>query len=482
MESIINKNMNRFFRQLASLFSLVSILLITNCTEQKEQDSGPPNIIIIFADDLGYGDLSCYGHPTIITPQLDKMAYEGQKWTNFYVAASVCTPSRAALMTGRYPIRSGMCSDKSRVLFPNSTGGIPQSEITLAEQLKKAGYATGAVGKWHLGHRKEFLPTNNGFDSYFGIPYSNDMDGQRPKDLTHKEAFWNPKSENWNVPLLKDEEEYERPADQTTLTKRYNEAAVNFIKENQEKPFFLYLAHSLPHVPLFAAEEHLGKSKRGLFGDVVQEIDYGVGQIINTLKETGLDENTLVVFTSDNGPWLSYDDHGGSAGLLHDGKGTTWEGGMRVPGIFWWPGKVKPSVVDEMGSTLDLFTLCSALAEVELPTDREMDGFDLRPTLFTTQKSPRDEMFYYRGTTIYAVRQGAYKLHYITETEYTKNNNKIVHEKPLLFNVEEDPSEKYNIADEFPEVVSSINAMVNKHKTTVTPVKDQLAERIRKMN
>lgn len=462
------------------LISYLLILIISqSCTSVKSETDASPNIIIIFADDLGYGDLSCYGHPTIITPQLDKLAYEGQKWTNFYVAASVCTPSRAGLMTGRYPIRSGMCSDKSRVLFPNSTGGIPKDEITLAEQLKKAGYATGAVGKWHLGHHKQFLPTNNGFDSYFGIPYSNDMDNVRPKDVKHKEAFWNPKSEYWNVPILKDEKEYERPADQTTLTKRYNEAAVSFIKKNKDQPFFLYLAHSLPHVPLFAAEEHLGKSKRGLFGDVVQEIDYGVGQIIAALKETGLDENTLVVFTTDNGPWLSYDDHGGSAGLLHDGKGTTWEGGMRVPGIFWWPGKVKPSVVDEIGSTLDLFNVCSTLAGVEMPSDRTMDGFDLSPVLFDLGQSPREEMFYYRGQSIYAARQGAYKLHYITETEYTKNNNKIVHEKPLLYNVEVDPSEKYNIADDHPEVVKSIEDMVQAHKAKVTPVKDQLAERIK---
>jgi arylsulfatase A len=474
--------MNRNSKLVSILFFAGFITLVINCTSQKENAQTQPNIVIIFADDLGYGDLSCYGHPTIITPQLDKMAYEGQKWTNFYVAAPVCTPSRAALLTGRYPIRSGMCSDKSRVLFPNSTGGIPQSEITLAEQLKKTGYVTAAIGKWHLGHRKEFLPTSNGFDSYFGIPYSNDMDSKRPEGITHRQAFWEAKTEYFNVPLMKDEEEYERPANQHTLTKRYNEAAVNFIMKNKDKPFFLYLAHNLPHVPLFAAEEMLGKSKRGLFGDVVQEIDHGVGQIMETLKETGLDENTLVVFTSDNGPWLSYYDHGGSAGLLHDGKGTTWEGGMRVPAIFWWPGKVQPAVIDEMGSTLDLFTVCSSLAGVELPSDRIMDSYDLRPTLFDLAPSPRDEMFYYRGTTIYAARQGAYKLHYITETCYTPDNNKIVHEKPLLFNVEVDPSEMYNIADDYPEVVKSIEEMVRQHKAKVIPVKDQLAERIRRNN
>ncbi|WP_052323370.1 sulfatase family protein [Flexithrix dorotheae] len=472
--------MNRHLLQLSIISFAGLITLLMSSTNPVKGQKSQPNIIIIFADDLGYGDLSCYGHPTIITPQLDKMAYEGQKWTNFYVAASVCTPSRAGLLTGRYPVRSGMCSDKSRVLFPNSTGGIPQNEITIAEQLKNAGYTTAAVGKWHLGHRKEFLPTNNGFDSYFGIPYSNDMDRKKPKEISRKEVFWEAKSEYFNVPLLKDEAEYERPANQETLTKRYNEAAVSFIKENKDKPFFLYLAHNLPHVPLFASKEMLGKSKRGLFGDVVQEIDHGVGQIMEALKETGLDENTLVVFTSDNGPWLSYEDHGGSAGLLHDGKGTTWEGGMRVPAIFWWPGKVKPAVVDQMGSTLDLFNICSNLAGIEMPVDRIMDGYDLSPVLLDLVQSPREELYYYRGTSIYAARKGPYKLHYITETEYTKDNNKIVHEKPLLYNVEVDPSEKYNIADEFPEVVEAIDLMVKQHKAKVVPVKDQLAERIKK--
>ena len=240
---------------------------------KKEGQHSKPNIIIIFTDDLGYGDLSCYGHPTIITPHLDKMAAEGQKWTNFYVAVSVCTPSRAGLITGRYPIRSGMCSDRSRVLFPNSTGGIPAKEITMAEQLKKANYTTAAIGKWHLGHLKQYLPTKNGFDTYFGIPYSNDMDRKNAEGLSRKDIFWDSKIKYFNVPLLKDENEIERPVNQYTLTKRYNEEAVNFIKGQKEKPFFLYLAHNLPHVPLFASNEFSGKSKRGIYGDVVQEIE-----------------------------------------------------------------------------------------------------------------------------------------------------------------------------------------------------------------
>lgn len=475
-------------KTISSFKALSAILLLSFCSQPQEKVvekktirpvDEKPNIIIVFADDLGYGDLSTYGHPTIITPNLDLMASEGQKWTNFYVGAPVCTPSRAALLTGRYPIRSGMCSEKSRVLFPNSTGGIPAGEITIAEHLKEAGYATAAVGKWHLGHKKQFLPTNNGFDSYFGIPYSNDMDRKNAEGLTRKEIFWTQDIKYFNVPLLKDEEEIERPADQTTLIKRYNEAAVDFIKQNKENPFFLYLAHNLPHVPLFASEEFQGVSKRGLYGDVLQEIDFGVGQIIKTLEETGLDKNTLVVFTSDNGPWLVYDDHGGSAGLLHDGKGTTWEGGMRVPGIFWWPDKLAPGVIDQMGSTMDLLPTAGKLAGLALPNDRTIDGVDLTPVLFGKGNSQRDNMIYYRGQTIYAARKGAYKLHYITETCYAKDNGKIIHENPLLFNVEVDPSEKYNLSEEFPEIISEINAMVEEHKAGVKPVKDQLAERIK---
>lgn len=465
---------------LLSIYFSIFISLAQGSAKDKEEKKVKPNIIIIFADDLGYGDLSCYGHPTIITPHLDRMATEGQKWTNFYVAASVCTPSRAGLVTGRYPIRSGMCSDRSRVLFPNSTGGIPAQEITIAEQLKKAGYATAAIGKWHLGHLNQYLPTNNGFDSYFGIPYSNDMDRKNAEGLSRKEIFWNANIKYFDVPILKDEDVVERPANQHTLTKRYNEAAVKFIKENKGSPFFLYLAHNLPHVPLFASKEFMGKSKRGLYGDVVQEIDHGIGEIIKTLKEFEIDKNTLVVFTSDNGPWLSYQDHGGSAGLLMDGKGTTWEGGMRVPGIFWWPGKLKPGIVSDIGSTLDLFTTTSSLADIEIPSDRVIDGVDLSPVLFGKERSERDNIIYYRGKTIYAARKGAYKVHYITQTSYVKDTKKVIYDNPLLFNLEEDPSEKYNIAKEHPEIIQEINKMVELHRSGVISVKDQLEERINK--
>jgi len=282
-----------------TLLFTAAVVISTNLSHAADT---PPNIVIIFADDLGYGDLGCYGHPTIKTPHLDRMANEGIRFTQFYVAASVCTPSRAGLMTGRYPIRSGMCSDKRRVLFPNSGGGLPESEVTLAEALKGQGYATACIGKWHLGHLPQFLPTSHGFDTYFGIPYSNDMArvADAPKG---RNSFWDPKVEYWNVPLMKDQTIIEQPADQTTITKRYGQQAVNFIKQNKNNPFFVYLPHNLPHVPLFRSKQFAGHSERGLYGDVIEEIDHTVGEILNTLRELDLDENTFVFFTSDNGPW-----------------------------------------------------------------------------------------------------------------------------------------------------------------------------------
>ena len=433
-----------------------------------------PNFVIIFADDLGYGDLGCFGHPTIKTPNLDRMAAEGQKWTSFYVGASVCTPSRAALLTGRLPIRSGMCSDVRRVLFPDSASGLPETEVTLAEGLKGVGYRTACIGKWHLGHLKPYLPTGNGFDSYFGVPYSNDMDRVGGQG---RQAFFEPKVEYWNVPLMRDEKIIERPADQNTLTKRYNQEAVKFIRSAGDKPFFLYLAHNLPHVPLFCSDDFRGKSLRGLYGDVVEEIDHGVGMVLDALRQGGLAENTYVVFTSDNGPWLTYDEHGGSAGLLREGKGCTFEGGMREPCVMWWPGRIKPGVVREMGSTMDLYTTMLTLAGAQIPQDRVVDGLDLSPALFGTGPSPRNTMFYYRGRRLYALRKGAFKAHFITQPAYTPGGPQ-EHDPPLLYNLEHDPSEKYNIADRHPNVIADILQEVARHKSGLVPGEDQLAPRI----
>lgn len=304
-----------------------------------------PNFVIILCDDLGYGDLGCYGNPVIRTPNLDRMAVEGQKWTDFYVADSVCTPSRAALLTGRLPIRNGMTNDTTRVLFPYSAGGLPQNEITIAEALKPVGYTSACIGKWHLGHLPQYLPTSQGFDYFFGLPYSNDMDCTN-KLAWKMEGLEQAKTDWFNVPLMRNEQIIERPADQHTLTKRYTDEAVKFIQQNKTRPFFLYLAHTYPHVPLFASKDFKGKSRRGLYGDIVEELDWSVGKVLGTLKEEGISENTFVVFTSDNGPWLLKERFGGSAGLLRDGKGTTWEGGMREPCIMYWPGKLnQPSLM-----------------------------------------------------------------------------------------------------------------------------------------
>uniref|UniRef100_UPI0025D47245 sulfatase family protein n=1 Tax=Algoriphagus sp. TaxID=1872435 RepID=UPI0025D47245 len=361
-----------------SIFSLLLILIFFSFNTVYSQEN-KPNFIIIFTDDQGYGDLGVFGHPTIKTPNLDQMAMEGQKWTNFYVAANVCTPSRSAIMTGRLPVRTGMFSNTRRVLFPDSDGGLPASEYTIAKLLKSSGYSTAAIGKWHLGHLPQYLPTSHGFDSYFGIPYSNDMD--RINDVSAKVAFAEPDYKYFNVPLMRNEEIIERPANQNTITKRYTEEAIKYIKENKENPFFIYLAHSLPHVPLFASADFMGTSERGLYGDVIEEIDWSVGEIISTLRKEGLDKNTYVVFTTDNGPWLVYNEQGGSTGGLFGGKGTSYEGGVRVPTIIWGPGNVKPGVISKIGSTLDLLPTFCSLSNTPKPDDRIYDGFDLSPVL-----------------------------------------------------------------------------------------------------
>jgi len=369
-----------------------------------------PNVLVIFADDLGFGDLGIFGHPTIRTPNLDRMAMDGQKWTNFYAAASVCTPSRAGLMTGRLPIRSGMCSDKRRVLFPDSASGLPDK--------------------------------------------------------------------NYNVPLMRNEEIIERPANQNTLTKRYTEKTIKFIRENKDQPWFVYLAHSMVHIPLFASEQFRGKSPRGIFGDTVEEIDAGVGRILQTLKDLSLDKNTLVVFTSDNGPWLPFREHAGSAGLLRDGKGTTWEGGMREPTIFYWPGKIKPGPVMGIGSTLDLFATITSLAGAKIPAGRIMDSYDLGPTLFQRKPSPRTVMFYYRGQHLFAVRKGAYKAHFVTMTAYQKDNHREEHDPPLLFHINHDPGENFDISAQHPDIIEDILKTVREHRDKLIVGEDQLAKKL----
>lgn len=437
-----------------------------------------PNIVIILADDLGYGDLSCYGHPTIRTPNLDRMAAEGMRFTDFYSAAEVCTPSRAALLTGRYAVRSGMAHDRFRVLRNRSTGYLPESEITLAEALKGEGYATGMVGKWHLGVwsiNPAGHPRKHGFDFYFGLPHSNDMDptrlapGGAPR-LAEQDPGW------WKAPLYRNEELVAQPADQTQLTRLYTEEAQKFIRENKRQRFLLYFAHSFPHVPLFASEKFRGKSRRGIYGDVVEELDWSVGQILETLKREGIADNTLVFFTSDNGPWLVMNQQGGSAGLLREGKGSTWEGGMRVPGIAWWPGKIKPNTVNtNFACMLDVYPTALRLAKAPVPEDRVIDGRDISEALLKNAARPERPFFFYRGTQLYAVRKGPWKLHLFTQKGYGQPKPD-AHEKPLLFNLGIDPGETFNVSTNHPAIVADLVNEIAVHKESMRPVKQQLEE------
>jgi arylsulfatase A-like enzyme len=444
-------------------------------------ESSRPNFVVIFCDDLGWGDLTCYGHPTIATPHLDQMANEGMRMTQFYVASSVCTPSRAALMTGRYPQRIGMAGNR-RVLFPDSVGGLQASELTIPELLKPLGYATGMVGKWHLGHLPPYLPTEHGFDRYFGIPYSNDMDNIAPKELRKNRGVFNdPKIEHFNVPLLSGNSatgvrQIERPANQHTITKRYTEQAVAFIRESKDQPFFLYLAHSLPHVPLFRHESFVDHSLAGLYGDVIEEIDWSVGQVLGTLRELQLDKATMVVFTSDNGPWLVFGDQGGSAGPLRNGKGTTFEGGMRVPGIFWMPGSIPEGVTTaELGSTLDLLPTIASLAGATLPADHVLDGYDLSGMLTKQRPSPRKAMFFYRDYRLMAVRHGRFKAHFITQDSYVPGSNQATtHDPPLIYDLQIDIGEKRNIADKRPDALSAIRRVTEDHQAGMKFAKSQL--------
>ena len=447
-------------------------------------------MVVIFCDDLGYGDLTCYGHPTIATPHLDDLAARGMRWTQFYVAAPVCTPSRAALMTGRLPVRSGTMATEAkgsrRVLFPDSAEGLPPGEVTIAEVLKTRGYATACVGKWHLGHRPAYLPTSQGFDSYLGIPYSNDMD--RIAGKTRDWEKW--ETANFDVPLLRstapgEVETVERPADQQAITRVYGEAAAEFIGANRDRPFFLYLAHNMPHIPLFVPDEVRGQSRAGLYGDTVEEIDRSVGRVVGALREAGVEENTLVFFTSDNGPWLSFDETGGTAGPLRGGKGGTFEGGLRVPGIACWPGTVPAGTVQRgLGTTLDLLPTCAALAGADLPEGVTLDGADLSAALRGEADSPRQVVQYWREGELYAVRKGRFKAHFVTKGEYGRTygtpGGRTKRDPPLLYDVESDPGERFDVAAERPRVVAELTDLARRLSATVERGRDVTVARLPK--
>jgi arylsulfatase A len=421
----------------------------------------PPNFVVIFTDDLGYQDVGCYGSPEIKTPNLDHMASQGVRFTDFYVASSVCSPSRASLLTGRYLSRHGI----QRVLHLKDLHGLPHTETTIAEILKDKGYTTACIGKWHLGHRSEFLPTRHGFDFYFGIPYSNDMAIDPEANLSDKillqdgatvekiRAGTEPLGQG-RAPLMQGERVIEFPVDQSTLTRRYTDEAIAFIRDNREHPFFLYLAHTMPHTPLFASPEFAGKSKRGLYGDVIEELDAHTGRLLATLNELGLDENTLVVFTSDNGPWLSRKQNGGSAFPLQGGKFSTYEGGFRVPCIMRWPGKIPSGAVcSEVASTIDLLPTLAGLAGAVPPPDRVIDGKDIRPLMFGVEnaRTPHNVFQYWKQrrqggaepAQLEAIRSGPWKLR--------MEGNQVE-----LFNLQDDIGETKNLAEQMPGRVEQL--------------------------
>jgi len=451
----MDKNINRRnFLKLAGVTAAGAVL--SGCADELLQSSGSstnnPNFIIIFCDDLGYGDLGCFGSKKHRTPNIDRMAAEGMRFTSFYATACCCTPSRASLMTGCYPRRVNMhVSDTGfAVLLPVSRKGLNPDEITIAELLKPRGYATACIGKWHLGDQPEFLPTRQGFDYYYGIPYSNDM-GKKPNFPS-----WPP------LPLMQNEKVIEAPADQNTLTKRYTEETIKFITANKDRPFFIYLPHTMPHGPLHASEQFRGKTANGLYGDVVEEIDWSTGQILTTLKKLDIDDRTLVVFTSDNG---ATGGKGRSNAPLRGNKGTTWEGGMREPCIVRWPGKIPAGkTCDELASILDLLPTLARLAGTKPPNDRIIDGKDIWLLMAgkTDAKSPHEAFYYYQMGQLQAVRSDKWKLHLPLKLRRRLVKSDISESVLQLYDLEADISETTNVAEKHPDVVKHLLVLAKK--------------------
>lgn len=416
---------------------------------EKAKESGinkKPNIVFIFADDLGYGDLGLFGSSEINTPNIDRMGAEGIKFSEFYVASSICTPSRAALLTGRYPFRQGI----NKVFFPESATGMDPEEVTIAEVLKTVGYHTGIVGKWHLGHRDRYMPWNQGFDEFFGVPFSNDMGG---------------------LYYYRDQEVLLEKIDQRYMTQTYTDEAIKFIEKNAEQPFFLYLAHNMPHIPIYVSPAFEGKSKGGLYGDVVEEMDWSVGKILQKIEDLGLSENTLVVFTSDNGPWLMMGSHGGSPGILREGKTTNFDGGMRVPAVAYWKGVIGPGkVYSEMATMMDWLPTFAKLSGADLPTHKTLDGEDISQVLLADGKRKGDTLAYYFHDELNGSKQGSFRA-------YRSGDWKIKrpYQSPygplswlhkgfpkshdyLLFNLKDDPEERNNLAKHEPEKLKALDA------------------------
>ena len=426
-----------------------------------------PNVVVIFMDDMAYADIGPFGAKAYPTPHLDRMAKEGRKFTDFYVTQAVCSASRAGLLTGCYNVRVGIFG----ALGPKSNNGLHANEVTLAELCKQKGYATAIYGKWHLGHHKQFLPMQHGFDDYFGLPYSNDMWPYHPGvlHLPMKERL-----KRWpHLPLIDKNEIINTQVsgkDQELLTTQYTERAVEFIEKNRDNPFFLYVPHSMVHVPLFVSDKFKGKSGVGLFGDVMMEVDWSVGQILETLRKHKLDKDTLVVFTSDNGPWLSYGDHAGSSGPLREGKGTMFDGGCRESTLMWWPGTIPAgSVCSTPAMTIDILPTVAELIGAKLP-DHKIDGKSI-VNLVTgkNDKSPQEAYYFYYGQQLQAIRMGKWKLHFPhgyrtmagrpggtggIPTKYSQAKIGL-----SLFNLEEDIGESTDVKAKHPKVVSKMQAL-----------------------
>jgi len=409
-----------------------------NRTKEKEKQ---PNIVLINCDDLGYGDLGCYGSTSNDTPVIDQLASHSVRFTDFYMVSPVCSPSRASMMTGCYPPRIGFGSFEGLwVLFPGQAVGLNPEEITIAKLLQQSGYATKLVGKWHCGDQKEFLPRRHGFDSYYGLPYSNDM-GRQNVDDTYPP-----------LPLLRDEEVIQQQPDQTSLTERYVEESVRFIRDNAKQPFFLYLAHMYVHLPIYVPDRFLRESKNGRYGAAVACIDWAAGVILHELKTLGLEDDTLVIFTSDNGSRCRGE--GGSNGELRGIKGTTWEGGQRVPCIMRWPTRIPAGTVcRELATAMDFFPTMAELGGVDLPQDRIIDGKSILPLMLSENgaESPHDTFFYYMCNNLEAVRDKTWKLH-------VRKGDQAIRK---LYNLKEDPGETQNIYDSYPSVVTDLSAKMD---------------------
>jgi len=417
-------------------------------------DTRLPNVVIVYADDMGYGDVGVYGGREFDTPNLDSMAGDGVRFTDFYVAQPVCSASRAALLTGCYSNRVGILG----ALGPKSRTGISDGEVTIAQLVKQKNYATAIFGKWHLGCQPQFLPLHHGFDEYFGLPYSNDMwpfHPEAPKDYP-------------DLPLMEGDKvvAYNPPMD--GLTSRYTERAVAFIEKNRERPFFLYLAHNMPHVPLGVSPRFKGKSRLGLYGDVIMEIDWSVGEILQTLRRLNLDENTLVIFASDNGPWLSYGEHSGHSGPLREGKGTTWEGGVRVPCVMRWPGQIPRGLVcTEPAMTIDILPTVARLIGAGLPA-HPIDGLDIRSLMTGKEgaRSPHDALYFYWNENLEAVRSGRWKMHLphpyrtLGGKEGGKGGQPVKYEDAstqlALFDLVKDPGETQDVSAEHADIVARL--------------------------